>query len=91
MPYPNTVCSTAILSISDLLIFSHISYSLAVTRDNRFLPLKNGVWDPDYEQSLLGADVPNIVDSLSIGWYEPVFQSYMAAKVSAPVIKFCVY
>ncbi|CAE6483152.1 unnamed protein product [Rhizoctonia solani] len=41
-----------------------------MTRENRFIPLKDGVWDPDYKRSLLGADVPAIIDALSLGWYE---------------------
>jgi hypothetical protein len=40
------------------------------------------VWDSEYERSLLGADVPAIINALSIGWYESLFQSYMANKVS---------
>ena len=56
-------------------------HSLAVTRENRFIPLKDGVWDPEYERSLLGADVHAIVDALSLGWYESLLQSYMATKV----------
>jgi len=54
--------------------------SLAVTRENRFIPLKDGVWDPAHERSLLGADVPTIIEKLSLGWYESLFQSYMATK-----------
>ncbi|CAE6373871.1 unnamed protein product [Rhizoctonia solani] len=57
-----------------------IPLHLAVTRENRFIPLKDGVWDPEYERSLLGADVPAIVDALSLGWYESLLQSYMATK-----------
>ncbi|KAJ1300986.1 hypothetical protein OPQ81_003410 [Rhizoctonia solani] len=57
-----------------------IPLHLAITRDNRFIPLKDGVWDPEHERSLLGADVPAIINSLSIGWYESLFQSYMATK-----------
>ncbi|KAG8744092.1 Vacuolar protein sorting-associated protein 13A [Ceratobasidium sp. 414] len=59
-----------------------IPLHLAITRDNRFIPLKDGVWDPAYERSLLGADVPAIIDALSLGWYESLFQSYMATKAS---------
>ena len=33
------------------------------------------------EKSLLGAEVNRIVDSLSLGWYESIFQSYWASKV----------
>ncbi|KAG8713462.1 hypothetical protein FRC11_012069, partial [Ceratobasidium sp. 423] len=63
-----------------ILIAVYATFSLAVTRENRFIPLKDGVWDPDYERSLLGADVPAIIDALSLGWYESLFQSYMAKK-----------
>ncbi|QRW13378.1 E3 ubiquitin-protein ligase TRIP12 [Ceratobasidium sp. AG-Ba] len=58
-----------------------IPLHLAITRDNRFIPLKDGVWDPAYERTLLGADVPAIIDALSLGWYESLFQSYMATKL----------
>ncbi|KAF8419128.1 hypothetical protein L210DRAFT_3510849 [Boletus edulis BED1] len=57
-----------------------IPIHLALTRDNRFIPLKDGVYSPDLEGSLLGADVNHIVNSLSFGWYESLFQSYMAFK-----------
>ncbi|KAI1789535.1 hypothetical protein LXA43DRAFT_892776, partial [Ganoderma leucocontextum] len=57
-----------------------IPIHVAITRDNRFLPLKDGVWSPEVERSLLGADVAKIVDSISFGWYESLFQSYMATK-----------
>ncbi|KAI1789533.1 hypothetical protein LXA43DRAFT_1153915 [Ganoderma leucocontextum] len=57
-----------------------IPIHIAVTRDNRFVPLKDGVWSPDLERSLLGADVAKIIDSISFGWYESLFQSYMATK-----------
>lgn len=58
-----------------------IPIHLAVTRDNRFIPLKDGVWSADVERDLLGATIDQIVDSLSFGWYESIFQSYMASKV----------
>ena len=61
-----------------------IPIHIAVTRDNRFVPLKDGVWSAELERSLLGADVAKIVDSISFGWYESLFQSYMAKKVSIP-------
>ncbi|RPD81278.1 hypothetical protein L226DRAFT_549908 [Lentinus tigrinus ALCF2SS1-7] len=57
-----------------------IPIHVAVTRDNRFVPLKDGVWSAELERSLLGADVAKIVDSISFGWYESLFQSYMAKK-----------
>ncbi|KAF8548559.1 hypothetical protein OG21DRAFT_1422875 [Imleria badia] len=57
-----------------------IPIHIALAKDNRFMPLKDGVYSPDLERSLLGADVNRIVDSLSFGWYESLFQSYMAFK-----------
>ncbi|KAF8840154.1 hypothetical protein BDN67DRAFT_684784 [Paxillus ammoniavirescens] len=57
-----------------------IPIHIAITKENRFVPLKDGVYSTDLERSLLGADVNGIVDSLSFGWYESIFQSYMATK-----------
>ncbi|CAE7065773.1 unnamed protein product, partial [Rhizoctonia solani] len=63
---------------------------LAITLDNKFMPLKDGVWDPDYECSMVGATIAEVNDSLSLGRYESIFQSYMAKKarrlaISKPV------
>jgi hypothetical protein len=58
-----------------------IPIHIAIARDNRFIPLKDGVWTPDLERSLLGAEVGGIVDFISFGWYESIFQSYMSTKV----------
>ncbi|KAI0052041.1 hypothetical protein FA95DRAFT_1484280 [Auriscalpium vulgare] len=57
-----------------------IPIHIAVCRDNRFVPLKDGVSSTKHEKSLLGAEVNRIVDSLSFGWYESIFQSYLASK-----------
>ncbi|KAH9054520.1 hypothetical protein EDB87DRAFT_1701985 [Lactarius vividus] len=54
---------------------------IAVCRDNRFVPLANGVLSVELERSLLGAEVNQIVDKLSFGWYELIFQSYLALKI----------
>ncbi|KAG6330620.1 hypothetical protein ID866_8469 [Astraeus odoratus] len=64
--------------IVDLLCL--IPIHIAVTRDNRFIPLKDGIYSPELEKELLGAEVNSIVDSISFGWYESLFQSYMATK-----------
>ncbi|KAH9171589.1 hypothetical protein EDB89DRAFT_1906868 [Lactarius sanguifluus] len=64
--------------LADLLCL--IPIHIALTLDNRFVPLKDGVLSPQLEASLLGAEVNRIVDSLSIGWYESIFQSYWASK-----------
>jgi hypothetical protein len=58
-----------------------IPIHIAVCRENRFIPLANGVISADLERSLLGADINQIVDKLSFGWYESIFQSYMTLKV----------
>jgi hypothetical protein len=58
-----------------------IPIHIAVCRENRFIPLADGVFSPDLEQALLGAEVNQIVDKLSFGWYESIFQSYLATKV----------
>ncbi len=67
--------------LADLLCL--IPIHVAITLDNRFVPLKDGVLSTQLEVSLLGAEVNRIVDSLSIGWYESIFQSYWASKVSS--------
>ncbi|OJA14299.1 hypothetical protein AZE42_01566 [Rhizopogon vesiculosus] len=44
-----------------------IPIQIAVTKENRFIPLKDGVYSTELEKSLLGADVNRIVDFLSFG------------------------
>ncbi|KAI0317532.1 hypothetical protein OF83DRAFT_1171919 [Amylostereum chailletii] len=61
-------------------LFCLIPIHLAVCRENRFIPLKDGVFSSELEKSLLGAEVNRIVDCLSFGWYESLFQSYLASK-----------
>ena len=65
--------------LADLLCL--IPIHIAITHENRFVPLKDGVVSAELERSLLGAEVNKIVDSLSLGWYESIFQSYWASKV----------
>ena len=67
--------------LADLLCL--IPIHIAITQENRFVPLKDGVVSAELEKSLLGAEVNRIVDSLSLGWYESIFQSYWASKVSS--------
>ena len=63
-----------------------IPIHIAVCRENRFVPLANGVISAELERSLLGAEVNQIVDKLSFGWYESIFQSYLALKVYSRVL-----
>ncbi|KAI9455078.1 hypothetical protein BJY52DRAFT_1122217 [Lactarius psammicola] len=64
--------------LADLLCL--IPIHIAITHENRFVPLKDGVLSTELEKLLLGAEVNRIVDSLSVGWYESIFQSYWASK-----------
>ena len=66
-----------------------IPIHLALARDNRFVPLKDGVYSVEVERSLLGAEINRIVDSISFGWYESIFQSYMADKVRTFHVQDC--
>ena len=80
-------------------LFCLIPIHIAVTRENRFIPLRDGVTSQEWEKSLLGADVVHIAEEyvswlelciqilihqsrLSLGWYESIFASYLARKVS---------
>jgi hypothetical protein len=64
-------------------VFCLIPIHIAVCRENRFIPLADGILSSDLERNLLGAEVNKIVDKLSFGWYESIFQSYMATKVQS--------
>jgi len=64
--------------LADLLCL--IPIHIATTHDNGFVPVKDGVVSAQLEKSLLGAGVSKIVNSLSLGWYESIFQSYWASK-----------
>ncbi|KAG8899893.1 hypothetical protein FRC00_000733 [Tulasnella sp. 408] len=64
--------------IAELLCL--IPIHIAVTMENRFVPLKDGVLDSALERQLLGAEVSKIINSISLGWYESIFNSYMADK-----------
>ena len=57
-----------------------IPIQIALVKDNRFVPLKDGVYSHVLER-WLGTDVNRIMDNLSFGWYELLFRSYMASKV----------
>jgi hypothetical protein len=65
--------------LTDLLCL--IPIHIAITHENRFIPLKDGVVSAQFEKALLGAEVNTIIDNLSLGWYESIFQSYWASKV----------
>jgi hypothetical protein len=68
-----------------------IPIHIAIARDNRFVPLKDGVFSAELERSLLGARVETIIDRMSFGWYESIFRSYMTAMVSSAPFLFCCF
>jgi hypothetical protein len=70
--------------LADLLCL--IPIHIAITHENRFVPLKDGVVSTQLEKTLLEAEVNKIVDSLSLGWYESIFQSYWASKVEVSFV-----
>ena len=72
--------------LADLLCL--IPIHIAITHENIFVPLKDGVVSAQLEKSLLGAEVNKIVDSLSLGWYESIFQSYWGSKVRVSLLNF---
>ena len=44
-------------------LFCLIPIHIAVTGQNRFIPLRDGLNSPEFEQSLLGADVAHIAEA----------------------------
>ncbi|KAG8939992.1 hypothetical protein FRC04_005697 [Tulasnella sp. 424] len=57
-----------------------IPIHIAVARDNRFVPLKDGVSGDSFNQDLLGSGVAEMIDLISLGPYEAILGSYMATK-----------
>jgi hypothetical protein len=62
---PKGASSISELQAGDWLVelFCLIPIHLAVTGSNRFIPLKDGVISPQFDQSLLGADVAQISEA----------------------------
>ena len=61
-----------------------IPIHIAKTHDNQFVPVKDGIWSLESQRALLGATVNEVTNSISFGWYESIFESYMAMKVASP-------
>ena len=64
-----------------------IPIHIAVAKNDRFVPLKDGILSDEFERTLLGATIEQVIDKLSFGWYESIFSSYMASKVCSPRFK----
>ncbi|KAG8955250.1 hypothetical protein FRC03_011241 [Tulasnella sp. 419] len=61
-------------------LFCLIPIQIAIAQNNCFIPLKNGVSDSLQDQKLADTRVNQIADSITLGWYESIFNSYMATK-----------
>lgn len=59
-----------------------IPIQIAVAQANTFVPLKDGVFSTEFERSQFGAEIGQIADNLSFGWYEPLFRTYYSQKVT---------
>ncbi|KAG8924200.1 hypothetical protein FRC01_011818 [Tulasnella sp. 417] len=57
-----------------------IPIHIAVTRENRFLPLQDGISSEDLTLKLLGSEVGEIIDAITMGPYEAILGSYMSTK-----------
>ncbi|RHZ48993.1 hypothetical protein Glove_535g6 [Diversispora epigaea] len=57
--------------------FCLIPLQIAVTRDNKFIPLRDGILLPEVEQTTLD----NLSNSISFGWYEAIFDYYTTLEV----------
>lgn len=53
-----------------------VPLQIAIARDNRFLPLKDGLWSSALEQQMLGSSVTQVANSITFGWYESIFTHY---------------
>ncbi|EIN14302.1 hypothetical protein PUNSTDRAFT_41556 [Punctularia strigosozonata HHB-11173 SS5] len=69
----DSFCTQELLSQSSFLtgewlvdLICLIPIHIAVTKDNRFVPLKDGVWSAQLERSLLGATVDQIIDQIIV-------------------------
>ena len=87
-PFPNNLFSSpdwrvSRHSVGEWLVnlICLIPIHIAVCQENMFVPLTNGILPAEPKGSLLGADVNEIADKLSFGWYESIFQSYSDLKV----------
>lgn len=58
-----------------------IPIHIVITHDNQFFPVKDGIKSMEFERTLLGATVEEVTNSISFGWYESIFESYMSMKV----------
>ncbi|KAG8915779.1 hypothetical protein FRC00_014366 [Tulasnella sp. 408] len=61
-------------------LISLIPIHIAVARDNRFLPYKDGISGEAIQQELLGTEVADIIDIITLGPYEAILGSYMATR-----------
>lgn len=64
---------------------------IAAIQNDDLVPLKDGGLSHIAEGGSYGCAVNEIVDSLSFGWYESIFKSYMATKVCAFALRHLIH
>lgn len=57
-----------------------IPVHIALAQENRFVPLKDGRCRKGRNNELLGLEVSEIIDAITLGPYEAILGSYMATK-----------
>ncbi|CAG8442852.1 12656_t:CDS:10 [Acaulospora colombiana] len=65
-------------------LFCLIPLQIAITRDNEFIPLRDGVYSPEVERSALDDGfglIGSVTKSISFGWYESIFEYFSSLKV----------
>ncbi|KAK4689286.1 hypothetical protein P7C73_g826, partial [Tremellales sp. Uapishka_1] len=63
-------------------MFCLIPLHLAVAKDNKFIPYRNGRDDVEWEKRLLGQNVATIASTITLGWYEAILSGYLVNRVS---------
>ncbi|KAG9032050.1 hypothetical protein FS837_002824, partial [Tulasnella sp. UAMH 9824] len=61
-------------------LISLIPIHIALALDNRFLPCRDGISEQAVALELLGREVKEIIDIITLGPYEAILGSYMAAR-----------
>ncbi|CAG8444245.1 12971_t:CDS:10 [Acaulospora morrowiae] len=65
-------------------LFCLIPLQIAITRDQEFIPLRDGVFTSEIEQATLDDGfglIGSVTKSISFGWYESIFDYYSSLKV----------
>ncbi|PVF98805.1 hypothetical protein CPB86DRAFT_757922 [Serendipita vermifera] len=59
-------------------LFCLIPIHVAIVGADHFIPMKDGYRSKEFEDRLLGVELETVATHLSLGWYESIFNSYLA-------------